>query len=140
MRQELSNKVICLFFFNFSSLCLRRKKPLPRSDRSIMDFEAKGQKFWQWLETNGAVLSDGIAFKDYRESDDAGRGVVATRDIKVLRPFSFRNCKRGTLYVSYYDCTCRKGKFYFQYRARCCSRASHQCFASRKGWQISLTG
>lgn len=95
MRQELSNKVICLFFFNFSSLCLRRKKPLPRSDRSIMDFEAKGQKFWQWLETNGAVLSDGIAFKDYRESDDAGRGVAATRDIKVLRPFSFRNCKKG---------------------------------------------
>lgn len=48
----------------------------------MTDFEAKGQAFWQWLETNGATLSNGIGFKDYR-SEGAGRGVVATRDIKV---------------------------------------------------------
>ncbi|CDS08282.1 hypothetical protein LRAMOSA02230 [Lichtheimia ramosa] len=47
----------------------------------MTDFEAKGQAFWQWLETNGATLSNGIGFKDYR-SEGAGRGVVATRDIK----------------------------------------------------------
>ncbi|KAI8150416.1 hypothetical protein BJV82DRAFT_587127 [Fennellomyces sp. T-0311] len=46
-----------------------------------MAFEEQGQAFWQWLEKNGATLSDGIAFKDYRTSEDAGRGVVATRDI-----------------------------------------------------------
>lgn len=50
----------------------------------MTDFEAKGQAFWQWLEKNGATLSNGIGFKDYR-SEGAGRGVVATRDIKVKR-------------------------------------------------------
>ena len=48
-----------------------------------MAFEEKGQAFLQWLEKNGASISDGIAFKDYSESENAGRGVVATRDIKV---------------------------------------------------------
>ncbi|KAI9259641.1 hypothetical protein BDA99DRAFT_440228 [Phascolomyces articulosus] len=46
-----------------------------------MSFEEQGSTFWQWLEKNGATLSDGIRFHDYRESDDAGRGVIATRDL-----------------------------------------------------------
>jgi SET domain-containing protein 6 len=45
-------------------------------------FEETGKAFWQWLENNGATLSKDIKIKDYR-SEGAGRGIVATKDIKV---------------------------------------------------------
>ena len=48
-----------------------------------MSFEELGNAFWQWLEKNGATLSDGIKLHDYRDSEGAGRGVIATRDLKV---------------------------------------------------------
>lgn len=63
------------------------------------DFEEKGNLFLQWLKDNGATLSDGIAFKDYRASEDAGRGVVATRQIQVQKTLSCsygKQCLRGT--------------------------------------------
>ncbi|PHZ17134.1 RuBisCO-cytochrome methylase [Rhizopus microsporus ATCC 52813] len=44
-------------------------------------FEEKGKAFWDWLVANGATISDKIAFKDYR-SENSGRGVIATQDIK----------------------------------------------------------
>ncbi|KAG0174351.1 hypothetical protein DFQ28_006666 [Apophysomyces sp. BC1034] len=44
-------------------------------------FKEKGDAFWSWLEQNGATLSDGIEFKDY-SNENAGRGVVATKDFK----------------------------------------------------------
>ncbi|KAI7848909.1 hypothetical protein BDC45DRAFT_295288 [Circinella umbellata] len=47
-----------------------------------MSFEELGNAFWQWLEKNGATLSDGIKFHDYRDSEGAGRGVIATRDLQ----------------------------------------------------------
>jgi hypothetical protein len=49
---------------------------------NMSSFEEKGEAFWKWLEANGATLSKGIAIKDYR-SEGAGRGVVATKNIKV---------------------------------------------------------
>lgn len=105
-----------------------------------MDFEESGQKFWQWLEANGAMLSEAIAFKDYRASEDAGRGVVATRDIKVQAPPpSFRNVDGKLLSLTHTCCTCRKEKFYFQYLARCCYQVSRQRYARRREWQIFLT-
>jgi SET domain-containing protein 6 len=45
-------------------------------------FEKAGSDFWQWLIDNKAAVSDGIAFKDY-SAENAGRGVVASRSIKV---------------------------------------------------------
>lgn len=45
-------------------------------------FEQQGKAFWQWLLDNSATLSDGIAFHDY-SAENAGRGVIATRDIHV---------------------------------------------------------
>ncbi|KAI7904047.1 uncharacterized protein BX663DRAFT_432767 [Cokeromyces recurvatus] len=47
----------------------------------MTDFEEKGNAFLNWLKDNGTTLSESIAFKDYR-SENAGRGVVATKDIK----------------------------------------------------------
>ncbi|ORX47243.1 RuBisCO-cytochrome methylase [Hesseltinella vesiculosa] len=44
-------------------------------------FDELSQVFWQWLVDNKVALSDGIAFKDYR-NEHAGRGVVATRNIE----------------------------------------------------------
>lgn len=38
--------------------------------------------FLDWLTSNGAWVSPKLAFKDY-SSEGAGRGVVATDDIKV---------------------------------------------------------
>lgn len=46
-------------------------------------FEETGKAFWKWLETNGTTLSESIEIKDYR-SEGAGRGIIATKDIKVL--------------------------------------------------------
>jgi SET domain-containing protein 6 len=48
----------------------------------MSSFEEKGKTFWEWLETNGATLSKDITIKDYR-TEGAGRGLVATKDIKV---------------------------------------------------------
>lgn len=48
----------------------------------MSSFEEQGQVFWQWLEKNGTTLSKDIAIKDYR-SEGAGRGIVATNDIKA---------------------------------------------------------
>ncbi|GAA5801774.1 hypothetical protein HPULCUR_007227 [Helicostylum pulchrum] len=47
----------------------------------MSNFEEQGKVFCQWLESNGATLNKDIAIKDYR-SEGAGRGVVATNDIK----------------------------------------------------------
>lgn len=47
----------------------------------MSSFEEKGEAFVQWLTSNGTTISDSIALKDYR-SEGAGRGVVATKDIK----------------------------------------------------------
>ncbi|KAI7872447.1 hypothetical protein BDF14DRAFT_1753557 [Spinellus fusiger] len=44
-------------------------------------FEQANRAFWQWLEDNGTELSKSIAIEDYR-NEEAGRGVVATSDIK----------------------------------------------------------
>ncbi|KAF7732051.1 hypothetical protein EC973_007156 [Apophysomyces ossiformis] len=44
-------------------------------------FKERGDAFWQWLQKNGASLSDGLAFKDYSD-ENAGRGVVAMKDFK----------------------------------------------------------
>ncbi|KAF1800370.1 hypothetical protein V8B55DRAFT_1536723 [Mucor lusitanicus] len=44
-------------------------------------FEETGNVFWKWLQDNGTTLSKDIAIKDYR-SEGAGRGVIATNDIK----------------------------------------------------------
>ncbi|EPB82303.1 hypothetical protein HMPREF1544_10943 [Mucor circinelloides 1006PhL] len=44
-------------------------------------FEETGNAFWKWLQDNGTTLSKDIAIKDYR-SEGAGRGVIATNDIK----------------------------------------------------------
>ncbi|KAG2201074.1 hypothetical protein INT47_010826 [Mucor saturninus] len=47
----------------------------------MSNFEEQGKVFWQWLEKNGTDLNKDIAIKDYR-SEGAGRGIVATKDIK----------------------------------------------------------
>lgn len=47
----------------------------------MSNFEEQGEAFWQWLEKNGTSLNKDIAIKDYR-SEGAGRGIVATKDIK----------------------------------------------------------
>ncbi|KAI9472171.1 MAG: hypothetical protein EXX96DRAFT_583114 [Benjaminiella poitrasii] len=47
----------------------------------MADFEEKGDVFLKWLKNNGTTLSESIALKDYR-SENAGRGVIATKDIK----------------------------------------------------------
>lgn len=47
----------------------------------MSNFESIGETFVEWLKSNGATISDTIALKDYR-SEGAGRGVVATKDIK----------------------------------------------------------
>ncbi|ORZ17926.1 hypothetical protein BCR42DRAFT_460436 [Absidia repens] len=44
-------------------------------------FEKAGSDFWSWLIDNKATISNAITFKDYR-NENAGRGVVATQDIK----------------------------------------------------------
>ncbi|KAI8637666.1 hypothetical protein BD408DRAFT_353314 [Parasitella parasitica] len=44
-------------------------------------FEDTGKAFWKWLQDNGATLCKNIAIKDFR-SEGAGRGVIATKDIK----------------------------------------------------------
>lgn len=49
---------------------------------SEINFEEKSYNFWNWLKNNGATLSDNMAIKDYR-SEGAGRGIVATKAIKV---------------------------------------------------------
>lgn len=49
---------------------------------NMATFEETGSVFWKWLQDNGATLSKDIAIKDYR-SEEAGRGVIATNDIKV---------------------------------------------------------
>jgi hypothetical protein len=49
---------------------------------SETNFEEKSDNFWNWLKNNGATLSDTMAIKDYR-SEGAGRGIVATKAIKV---------------------------------------------------------
>lgn len=46
-------------------------------------FEETGEAFWKWLQDNGTSLSKDIVIKDYR-SEGAGRGVIATKDIKVI--------------------------------------------------------
>lgn len=83
----------------------------------MTDFEAKGQAFWQWLEKNGATLSNGIGFKDYR-SEGAGRGVVATRDIKVIRMMDDDAYSQGNTM----DLTApvRKMKSCFLFQGPCC--------------------
>lgn len=50
----------------------------------MSNFEEQGKVFCQWLESNGATLNKDIAIKDYR-GEGAGRGVVATNDIKVKK-------------------------------------------------------
>lgn len=50
----------------------------------MSSFEEQGQAFWKWLENNGATLNSDIAIQDYR-SEGAGRGVIATKDIKVVK-------------------------------------------------------
>ncbi|KAI8977011.1 hypothetical protein BDF20DRAFT_872393 [Mycotypha africana] len=47
----------------------------------MSNFDNNGRAFLDWLINNGASISDSIAFKDY-SSENAGRGVVATKDIK----------------------------------------------------------
>lgn len=49
---------------------------------NMATFEETGNAFWKWLQDNGTTLSKDIAIKDYR-SEGAGRGVIATNDIKV---------------------------------------------------------
>lgn len=46
-------------------------------------FEETGEAFWKWLQDNDTLLSKDIDIKDYR-SEGAGRGVIATKDIKVI--------------------------------------------------------
>jgi hypothetical protein len=48
----------------------------------ILNFEEINQKFVDWFRSNGGMISQKIAFKDY-SSDNAGRGVVAVDDIQV---------------------------------------------------------
>lgn len=52
---------------------------------NMATFEETGNVFWKWLQDNGTTLSKDIAIKDYR-SEGAGRGVIATNDIKVEMP------------------------------------------------------
>jgi hypothetical protein len=49
----------------------------------MTNFEETGEAFWKWLQNNGTSLSKDIAIKDFR-SEGAGRGVIATKDIKVI--------------------------------------------------------
>ncbi|CEP09797.1 hypothetical protein [Parasitella parasitica] len=47
----------------------------------MANFEEANKAFWKWLLANDTTLCDSIAIKDYR-SEGAGRGVIATKDIK----------------------------------------------------------
>ena len=48
----------------------------------ILNFEKINQKFVDWFCSNGGMISQKIAFKDY-SSENAGRGVVAVDNIQV---------------------------------------------------------
>ncbi|KAH8551536.1 hypothetical protein BGW37DRAFT_513309 [Umbelopsis sp. PMI_123] len=47
----------------------------------MSEFDDASEHFIEWLKVNDATVSDSLAIKDYR-SEKAGRGVVATKDIK----------------------------------------------------------
>jgi SET domain-containing protein 6 len=48
----------------------------------MSEFEQASNKFIEWLKANKAFISNDIEIKDYR-MENAGRGVVATKEIKV---------------------------------------------------------
>jgi hypothetical protein len=48
----------------------------------MSEFDKASDTFVLWLRDNDATVSDSIAIKDFR-SQNAGRGVVAVKDIKV---------------------------------------------------------
>jgi SET domain-containing protein 6 len=50
----------------------------------MSEFDDASEHFIEWLKVNDATVSDSLAIKDYR-SEKAGRGVVATKDIKVSK-------------------------------------------------------
>lgn len=48
----------------------------------MSEFDHASDTFVTWLKANDATVADSIAIKDFR-SQNAGRGVVAVKDIKV---------------------------------------------------------